>query len=108
MYQMQSLLRSGAALSFGSDWPVSSVKPLEGIQAAVTREYEGKRMSPEESLTVEQALDAYSIAVQKQLGSQATDEQIKLSNDPRLVPAQEIQSIEILEVTRDGETIWSK
>lgn len=108
MYQMQSLLRSGAALSFGSDWPVSSVKPLEGIQAAVTREYEGKRISPEECLTVEQALDAYSIAVQRQLGSQATDEQIKLSHDPRLVPAQEIQSIEILEVTRDGETIWSK
>jgi predicted amidohydrolase YtcJ len=37
-YPMGELLRSGARLSMGSDWPVSSVVPLEGIAVAVTRQ----------------------------------------------------------------------
>lgn len=37
-YPMASLLRSGAVLSMGSDWPVSSHRPLEGLPVAVTRQ----------------------------------------------------------------------
>ncbi len=36
-YPMGTLLRSGARLSFGSDWPVSSHVPLDGVRVAVTR-----------------------------------------------------------------------
>ena len=36
-YPMGTLLRSGARLSFGSDWPVSSHLPLDGVRVAVTR-----------------------------------------------------------------------
>ncbi len=108
MYKMQSLLKSGALLSFGSDWPVSSVSPLEGIQTAVTREYKGKQISPHEALTVEQALYAYSEAVKAQLGSLHCDELIRLSADPKTTSPLEIAEIEVLEVTRRGETIWAR
>ena len=36
-YPMASLLATGAVLSMGSDWPVSSHRPLEGLGVAVTR-----------------------------------------------------------------------
>src|SRR6185503_13169599 len=38
LYPMRSLVRSGAVVAFGSDWSVSSLVPLEGIQVAVTRQ----------------------------------------------------------------------
>jgi predicted amidohydrolase YtcJ len=37
-YPFRSLLRSGATMSFGSDWPVSSPNPLWEIHVAVNRE----------------------------------------------------------------------
>ena len=40
-YPFGALHRSGALLACGSDWPVSSPNPLEGIQVAVTRRLPG-------------------------------------------------------------------
>ena len=37
-YPTGALSRSGAHLSFGSDWPVSSLRPLDGLAVAVTRQ----------------------------------------------------------------------
>ena len=37
-YPIGSLARSGARISFGSDWPVSSLTPMEGLAVAVTRQ----------------------------------------------------------------------
>ena len=37
-YRMHSLDESGAKLAFGSDWPVSSGAPLDGIAVAVSRQ----------------------------------------------------------------------
>ena len=36
-YPIASLARSGARLSFGSDWPVTDADPLAGLAVAVTR-----------------------------------------------------------------------
>src|SRR5262249_58459539 len=38
IYPIGSLARAGAVVAFGSDWSVSSLNPLEGIQVAVTRQ----------------------------------------------------------------------
>jgi predicted amidohydrolase YtcJ len=64
-YAWKSLLGAGTALAFGSDCPVEVADPLVGIHAAVTRRRadgspgpEGWR--PEQRLTVEQALHAYT------------------------------------------------
>ncbi|NBU23119.1 MAG: amidohydrolase [Actinobacteria bacterium] len=107
MYQMRSLLDSGATISFGSDWPVSSVIPLEGIQTAVTRTFEGQSISPEQRLDANQAYSAYTSAVLSQLGANDLDERVLLSADPRAVAVDEISQIEVLQVTRGDEVLFS-
>jgi predicted amidohydrolase YtcJ len=37
MYRFAALQKAGAALAFGSDWPVSSADPLDWIEVATTR-----------------------------------------------------------------------
>jgi predicted amidohydrolase YtcJ len=73
-YQMASVLRSGAVVSFGSDWPVSSHVPMEGIAVAVTRQTaEGRPdggWTPGERLTLDQALTAYTAGVAHQAGEE--------------------------------------
>ncbi len=107
MYKMRSLLAAGATISFGSDWPVSSVSPLEGIQTAVTRSYEGQTNNPSEAIAVQDALIAYTDAVKKQLGSKDLEETVLLSADPREVDPSEISSIDVLEVRRGKEVLFS-
>jgi predicted amidohydrolase YtcJ len=63
-YAFRSLLDAGATLAFGSDWFVAPATPLEGIYAAVTRRTLDDRHPggwvPEQKITVEQALRAYT------------------------------------------------
>jgi len=66
MYPIADLARSGAVLSFGSDWSVSSPNPLEGIQVAITRQaVEAKERAepllPEQAIDLPTALAAYTI-----------------------------------------------
>jgi len=65
-YAWRSLLEAGTVLAFGSDAPVESISPLAGIHAAVTRRradgYPGPQgWHPEQSLTVRQAVRAYTM-----------------------------------------------
>jgi predicted amidohydrolase YtcJ len=63
-YAFKSLLDSKAKLAFGSDWFVAPPTPLMGIYGAVTRRtLDEKRPGgwvPEQKITVEQALRAYT------------------------------------------------
>ncbi|MGH9160902.1 MAG: amidohydrolase, partial [Vicinamibacteraceae bacterium] len=63
-YAFRSLIDAGATLAFGSDWFVAPPSPLEGIYAAVTRRtLDGKHPGgwvPEQKITVEEALRAYT------------------------------------------------
>jgi predicted amidohydrolase YtcJ len=60
-YAFRRLLEAGAHLAFGSDWPVVSCDPLAGIRAAVTGlTADGQAFLPEQNLTVEEALRAYT------------------------------------------------
>jgi hypothetical protein len=65
-YAWRTMLNAGAVLAFGSDWPVAPLDPLSGIYAAVTRAtLDGKNPAgwfPEQRLTVEEALRAYTRA----------------------------------------------
>jgi predicted amidohydrolase YtcJ len=64
-YPFGALLRSGARLSFGSDWPVSTPDPLKIVQVAVTRrsveEPHDEPLLPEERLSLAEALDAATV-----------------------------------------------
>lgn len=63
-YAFRSLLDAHAALTFGSDWPVAPIEPLQGIYAAATRRTidganpQGWR--PEQKISVEEAARAYT------------------------------------------------
>ncbi len=66
-YAFHGLLATNAPLAFGSDWTVAPLSPLLGIYAAVTRRtLDGKNPGgwfPEERITLEQALRAYTAGV---------------------------------------------
>jgi predicted amidohydrolase YtcJ len=108
-YPMASLLAAGARLSFGSDWPVTSHVPLEGVQVAVTRvpldEPGAAAWVPDERLPVEQALHAYTAGVAHQAGAElergtlvrgAVADLVHLSADPRAVDPLRIASTQVL------------
>lgn len=61
----KSISDSGGHLAFGSDWPVVTLNPWEGVQTAVTRQTsEGQPEAgfvPEQRLTVAQAIEGYTI-----------------------------------------------
>ncbi|MFE1313213.1 amidohydrolase [Streptomyces sp. NPDC058755] len=62
-YPFGALLRSGARLAAGSDWPVSSPDPLQGIHVAVNRVEPGGTgpvFLPDERLSLTDALTAYT------------------------------------------------
>jgi predicted amidohydrolase YtcJ len=59
-----SLVRSGAHICMGSDWPVAPIDPLTGLDAAVNREtLDGKNPQgwhPEQRVTLAQAMHSYT------------------------------------------------
>ena len=61
----KSILDSGGRIAFGSDWPVVTLNPWEGVQTAVTRQTkEGTPEGgfvPSQRLTVAQAVEAYTL-----------------------------------------------
>ncbi|GLJ50359.1 hypothetical protein SUGI_1073080 [Cryptomeria japonica] len=63
-YLFNSLLSSNARLAFGSDWPVVELNPLGGIKAAIERTPHDWQSpwNPSESITVDAALDGYTIS----------------------------------------------
>jgi len=64
-YAFKSLFDANAKVSFGSDWSVAPLNPISGIYAAVTRRtLDGKNPKgwvPEQKISVEQAVKAYTI-----------------------------------------------
>jgi predicted amidohydrolase YtcJ len=60
-FAFQSLSDAGAILAFGSDWPVVSCDPLQGMRAAITGlTFDEKPFGVEQNLSVEQTLRAYT------------------------------------------------
>lgn len=60
-YAYKSLLDAGAVLIFGSDWPVVTINPFEGINAAVTGEIlTGDHWQTQENISVADALRCYT------------------------------------------------
>jgi predicted amidohydrolase YtcJ len=107
-YAFRSILDAGGILTFGSDWPVAPLSPLEGIYAAVTRrtidDANPDGWVPEEKISVEEALTAYT-ATNAYAGFEEDDagtleigkraDFVVLSADPRAVDPVTIRDIEI-------------
>jgi predicted amidohydrolase YtcJ len=73
MYPAGSLLRSGAKLAGGSDWPVDPLFPFYAIERAVTRRadgfygYDKGILNPDQRISLEQAIEAYTLGASFQL-----------------------------------------
>jgi predicted amidohydrolase YtcJ len=118
-YRMRTISDSGASLAFGSDWPVSSGAPFDGIAIAASRQTaEGDPeggWTPEEILTVERALGAYTATVAEQafaegvwgrLAPGASADLVWLDRDPRGTPALELPGLRVRGTYLRGELSW--
>lgn len=120
-YAWQSVLKSGARLAFGTDFPVESPNPFPGIAAAISRqdingEPPGGWM-PSEKLTLEQALDAYTRGAayagfaEDRIGALEPGKWadfIIIDRDPTKVDAQSLAKTQALETWVAGKKVWSR
>ena len=111
-YQLASLQRSGARISYGSDWPVTSHVPLEALAVPTHRTAPGSTQawSSQESISVEDSLvhytqdAAYSNFWNKGVIEVGADADfVVLDQNPLLAPISEIREIKILRVFIRGE-----
>lgn len=65
LYAIESVRATGAILAAGSDWPVTSMDPLDAIEVAVTRrgpdEPAGDAWIPAERVSLDDAVRAYTL-----------------------------------------------
>jgi predicted amidohydrolase YtcJ len=88
-YRWKTMLRKGIALSGGSDAPIESLRPLDGIHAAVTRQSQSEKPEeswiPEEKLSVAEAISLYTWGSAWHGGSEKRRGEISVGRDADLV-----------------------
>lgn len=118
-YAFKSLLNHRAGLTFGSDWTVAPLSPILGIYAAVTRStLDNKNPDgwyPEEKLTVEEALRAYTVnnafagfmenKTGKLLPGYYADIAI-LSHNLFEIPLEEIKNVRVMRTVVNGKEVY--
>lgn len=118
-YAWQSLVRSGARLALGSDFPVEAVNPMLGIHAAMTRQDlegwpEGGWL-PQESLSREQAIRGFTIDaayagfMEDHIGSLETGKKadfIVLEKDIMQIPPEAIPTLKVEQTWVDGKRVF--
>ncbi len=120
-YAWRSMLDAGAQLAFGSDWPVAPLSPMLGIYAAATRAtLDGKHPEgwiPEERLTVEESLHAYTAGgafaafEENEKGAIAPGklaDLVVLSEDILAVPPQRIEKIKVKMTIAGGRIAYEE
>ncbi|PYV18029.1 MAG: amidohydrolase [Acidobacteria bacterium] len=118
-YAWRSMLRAGAPLAFGTDWPVAPLNPLLGLYAAVTRAtLDGKNPAgwfPEEKLTLEEALRAYTqgsayAAFEEQekgtIAPHKLADFVVLSDDLFSIPLEKIKDARVLMTVVGGKIVY--
>jgi predicted amidohydrolase YtcJ len=121
LYPIGSVEKSGAIVVGGSDWPVTSMNPLEAIAVAVTRQDPDDPGSapfiPEERVDLPDILAAYTINgayashEQKETGSievgKAAD-LVLLDRDLFEIPPRQIPSVRVIETVLEGRVVYRK
>lgn len=114
-YPIAQVLRSGARVSFGSDWPVTDSAPLAGIATAVTRQTPQRHPDggwlPAQRLSMQDALAAYTSGTAWQCFDDAAGRLVEgapadlavLGADLTRVPSHELADVPVLSTWRRGE-----
>lgn len=115
-YNYRDLWRTNANIIFGSDAPVESINPWNAIQAAVFRypEKEEKSWHPEQSLTLEECIEALTINPSIAIGKENNvgklvpgmlADLIVLNGDP--FESESFLSLETVLTILDGRVVYS-
>jgi predicted amidohydrolase YtcJ len=118
-YPFGSLFAAGAQLAAGSDWPVSSVNPFEGIHVAVNRrlpEYgsDVPAFLPDQQLDLATALTAYTAGSARvvHLDESGVIEPGRLADlavlerDPFAGPTDDIATTRVVATYVEGEPVY--
>jgi len=119
-YAWRSVIKSGARIAFGSDYPVESPNPFPGLAAAISRQdMNGQPPGgwiPEERVTFEQALSAFTRdAAYAGFGEQKFGalepgkwaDFIIVDRDVSAADPQALARTQVLETWVAGKKIWS-
>ncbi|POX54424.1 amidohydrolase [Streptomyces sp. Ru71] len=117
-YPFGSLLRSGARLAAGSDWPVSSPDPLQGVHVAVNRVEPGGDAPvflPGERLSLSAALTAYTAGSAHvnhlddtgEIRPGALADLVMLDRDPFALPPRELAETRVAHTYVGGERVYA-
>lgn len=109
-YQLRTMIESGATISFGSDWPVTSQVPLHALAVPVHRQdinhQPAEGWSKQEAITIEDSMhfytsnSAYQIFRELEVGKLEVGMRadfIVLDKSPLSCEPHEVQNIKILE-----------
>jgi predicted amidohydrolase YtcJ len=120
-YAWQSVLKSGARLAFGTDFPVESPNPFPGLSAAISRQdINGQPPGgwiPSERLTLAQALSAYTRGAayagfaEDRLGALEPGKWadfILVDRDPTKADAQSLARTQVLQTWVGGKKLWER
>jgi hypothetical protein len=120
-YAVNWLLKAGAVVAFGTDYPVENIPPLRNLYAAVAREFEAGGPAggwqPQERVNIEQAIRAYtwgsayaefSEAKKGTLTPGKFADLVVLSKDITRLPARELLSTEVLLTMVGGRIVYEK
>jgi len=120
-YAWRSILAAGARLAFGSDAPVEDADPFAGLAAAISRMDENGEpfggWLPQETITREQALAAYSADgayaafAEGRFGRLLPGEWadfVLIDKDPMLAPPDEIRATRVIETWVGGERVYRR
>ena len=121
-YPFGALLRSGAQLCSGSDWPVSSADPLDAIHVAVNRIYPGAEegtepLYAEQALPLAVALSSYTAGTARVNGHADTTGRLEpgmyadlavLDRDPFAGPPSAIADATVVATFVEGERVFTR
>jgi predicted amidohydrolase YtcJ len=120
-YAWQSMLRTGARLAFGTDFPVESPNPFPGLAAGISRQdINGQPPGgwfPAERLSFAQALSAYTRGAayagfaEQKIGALEPGKWadfIIVDRDPTKIAPPELAGTKVLETWVAGKKVWSR
>ncbi len=116
-YPWRSFLDNGVALAFGTDYPVEPLTPFRGVYAAITRKNEAgtREYYPEQKLTIDEALAAYTAGSAYAEFAENDKGQLKpgmladfvvLDRDLTKIPPKEILGTKVLRTVVGGKTVY--
>jgi predicted amidohydrolase YtcJ len=121
LYPIASVVRSGAVVSGGSDWSVSSLNPLDAIETGITHRPPGDTMqpawNPAERVDLPTMLAMYTINaahanhMERETGSIEVGkfaDLIVLERNLFEVPPEEIHDVRVLRTLLEGKTVFTQ